>query len=62
MNIIIKNKIKLLENSVAERYKDLSLLSTKRSKIIIYLFDLTKDDDIKEGFINSIKKIIEIKN
>ena len=49
-------KIKLFDSAGAERYQSISLNYVKTSEIIIYLFDLSKDDEIKESFINSIKE------
>ena len=49
-------KLKLFDTAGAERFKSIGLKSVKISDIIIYLFDLSKDDDIKEDFIDSIKE------
>ena len=39
-----------------EGNKSITFHQIKFSKIIIYLFDLSRDDDISEEFINEIKK------
>ena len=51
-----KYKLKLFDTAGAERFKSFALSNVKRSDIIIYLFDLSKDDEINEDFIDSIKE------
>ena len=55
MNIRIIN-IKLLNSSGDEGFKSILFNYYKKFNIIINIFDLFKDDDIREIFINEIKK------
>ena len=54
-----KYKIKFNDTSGSERFMSISLNHCKKSDIIIYLFDLSKDNDIKESFLNRIIENIE---
>ena len=54
-----KYLIKFFDTSGIERFLSISLASVRTSDIVIYLFDLSKDNDINELFIN---EIIENKN
>ena len=49
-------KLKLYDSGGDERFRDLSLNLVKISNIVVYLFDLTEDDNIDEEFIDSIKE------
>ena len=55
----IQYKLKLIEVSGAERFKSLAIQYFKIADIIIYLFDLSKDDDISEEFINGINNEVD---
>ena len=50
----IKYKIILYDTSGAERFRSIILKLIETSNIVIYLFDLTKENDINESFIDEI--------
>jgi len=50
-----KYELELYDTTGMERFKPISLLYARRCELIIYLFDLSKDDDLSEEFINEIK-------
>ena len=52
--------MKLIDTSGTENIKSISFSNIIFSNIIIYLFDLSKDDDISEQFINGIKKKFDL--
>ena len=52
--------IKLIDTSGTENIESISFCHIRFCNIIIYLFDLSKDDDISEQFINEIKKRFDL--
>ena len=48
--------LNLFEANGNEKVKTISFTYIKNSKIIIYLFDLSEDNDLNEEFINEIKE------
>ena len=52
-----KYKIKLTDTAGPKRFRSISLNYAKKSDIIVYLFDFSEDDSIKEDFIQNIKDV-----
>ena len=52
-------KIKFFDTPSKERFMSISFSHCEKSDIIIYLFNLSKDNDIKENFLKIIKENIK---
>ena len=50
----VKYNIFFYDTSGREKYRSMNLAYVKRSNIVIYLFELSEDNEIKESFIDEI--------